>query len=253
MRNMTREVPPRTAHVWSGCASTHAPRVRMGRTAVTTHAGRALVLSVLACTALAAAEFWDEKPFSNWSDREITKILTDSPWARTVTAPLPPQIAPGGDAGGRGGRGGGDDFGPGPRRVRLTISWRSALPVKQALVRRQAGTETLSADQQAFLTQHEPFYVVGVLGIPLQFGRTPLESVLAESELRRDRRPPIPAEDVTLRQEGTALLLLVAFPRGDDAVTLDDREVEFVTKLGDFRIQRKFRLRDMVFDGMLTL
>ncbi len=217
------------------------------------HVG-AIALAVVAYTVLVAAEFWDEKPFSSWSDREITRMLTDSPWARTITAPLPPQIAPSGDAGGRGGRGVGDDFGPGPRRVRLSISWRSALPIKQALVRRQGGTnDTLSAEQQTFLTQQEPFYVVGVLGIPLQFARTPLEAILAESELRRDRRPPIRADDVTLRQEGTALLLLVAFPREDDAVTLDDREVEFVTRLGDFRIQRKFRLRDMVFNGTLAL
>src|SRR4029078_10153067 len=95
---------------------------------------------ILACASLAASEFWDAKPFLEWSDKEAQKILSDSPWAALIAVPLPnrgpvPTADTGGSGRGGGGRGGGgaEGFGPGPQRVRLTISWRSALPLKQAV------------------------------------------------------------------------------------------------------------------------
>ena len=36
----------------------------------------------LAGVALAAADFWEEKDFTAWSDKEVEKMLTDSPWAK---------------------------------------------------------------------------------------------------------------------------------------------------------------------------
>jgi hypothetical protein len=42
------------------------------------------------------------------------------------------------------------------------------------------------------------------------------------------------------------------FPRSE-AITLEDKEVEFETKLGPMEIKRKFKLQDMVFGGKLEL
>src|SRR5262249_20941970 len=93
---------------------------------------------IVACVAVAASEFWESKPFTEWCEKEAEKILPDSPWAVLMAVPLPNRgPVPTGDSGGEGrggggGRGGGaEGFGPGPQRVRLTISWRSALPVKE--------------------------------------------------------------------------------------------------------------------------
>ena len=95
-------------------------------------------------------------------------MLTDSQWSQKVTIPLGGPGGGGGGGGGRGGgfgggrgRGGGDGFGAPPRRMTLTVSWRSALPVKQALVRSQIGVDApISLEQQQFLAQLEPLYVV---------------------------------------------------------------------------------------------
>jgi hypothetical protein len=214
-------------------------------------------LWVLACSVLVAADFWEEKPFMSWSDKDAAKMLRDSPWADEVAVALPPRLPVPqevGATGGRGGgRGGGDGFGADPRRIVMQVSWRSALPVRQALVRAQTGEGgEVSEGNQEFLELETPYYVVGVLGVPPQFGRTPLEQIKTESFLQRKDKPPIPADDVTFQQGQSGLLMLVAFPRSA-GVTVEDKDVEFVTKLGDFGIKKKFKLKDMVFQGKLEM
>ena len=43
-----------------------------------------IVWSLLAAVASAAA-VWDTKPFMEWSDKDMEKLLTDSPWAGKAT------------------------------------------------------------------------------------------------------------------------------------------------------------------------
>lgn len=71
-------------------------------------------LLLLAGFTLWAADFWQTKPFTEWTDKDLQKILTDSPWAKKASIPLAGGArgiaggiaeTPGG--GGRGGRGGG--------------------------------------------------------------------------------------------------------------------------------------------------
>jgi hypothetical protein len=208
-------------------------------------------LWVLAGAVLVAADFWEEQPFMAWSDKDAAKMLRDSPWADEVSVALPPQLRPESDGGGRG-RGGGDGFTQ-PRRAVMTVSWRSALPIKQALVRGQVGEGgEISAGNQEFLEAEEAFYVVGVLGVPPQFGRTPLEQIKAESFLERKGKDPLAAEDVIFQRGQDTLLLLVAFPRSA-GITVDDGDVEFKTKLGTFGIKKKFKLKDMVYQGKLAM
>src|ERR1700678_3477078 len=82
-------------------------------------------LLVLFCFGLAAADFW-QKPYTEWSDKDTAKMLTDSPWAKSVSVSMAgpggaagaPPMTPGGGGGGFGGHGGpqgggGSDFGPG--------------------------------------------------------------------------------------------------------------------------------------------
>src|SRR5207248_802263 len=109
---------------------------------------------------LAAADFWQSKPATDWSDKEVQKILNNSPWAHqvsvSVNGPTPPSvgrsgapavddggapapISAGGGAGGRGGRGGGgggnpldavgDSAGGGGSMPPIVIRWQSAKPV----------------------------------------------------------------------------------------------------------------------------
>ncbi|HEY7336021.1 MAG TPA: hypothetical protein VH639_14125 [Bryobacteraceae bacterium] len=72
-----------------------------------------LPLLFIAALALWAADFWQAKPFTSWDQKEVQKILTDSPWARKLTVAMPGfggggggNPGGGGGGGGKGGRGG---------------------------------------------------------------------------------------------------------------------------------------------------
>jgi len=95
-----------------------------------------LLCAALTCAALilaaaahpASAQFWEKKPWTEWSKGEAEKILTDSPWSRTFSS-SDVKLEAGGIRGG----------GTAEREVRPTIEYiaqlRSALPVRQAVVR----------------------------------------------------------------------------------------------------------------------
>ncbi len=40
---------------------------------------------ILACVALPAADFWEDKDYTSWSEEEVQEMLSDSPWSRAVT------------------------------------------------------------------------------------------------------------------------------------------------------------------------
>ncbi len=41
----------------------------------------ATLISFLSLTSLLAADFWDQKPYNEWTQKECERILADSPWA----------------------------------------------------------------------------------------------------------------------------------------------------------------------------
>ena len=234
---------------------------------------------LLACAVLAAADFWDDKDYRSWSAEEVEQMLTDSPWSRRVTVVLQRAGSPvRGPVVGAGGPGDGGarptrmdsetrkrvaDYlvarrlssSPVPDRITLTVSWRSALPAKQALARSQAGIGApIPPAQRVFLIQHEPLYVVSVAGIPRQLTEEiNRQALLAETVLARKDKPPIIAEDVEpFFVSDETVILEFAFLR-DDAITLLDREVKFVTKLGETEIERSFELQDMMFGDALAM
>jgi hypothetical protein len=86
---------------------------------------RAIWLSALAlCAALAAttsfaqSEDWQSKPYQQWTMKDVQKVLSDSPWAKTIAR-----------SGGMGTSG--QNL---PDKV-YTLRLRSALPIRQGLLR----------------------------------------------------------------------------------------------------------------------
>ena len=55
------------------------------------------VLLFLCALCMWAADFWTTKPFTDWNEKEVQKVLTDSPWVGKVTMSTP---GGGGGAGG---------------------------------------------------------------------------------------------------------------------------------------------------------
>ena len=221
----------------------------------------------LAACAVLAADFWDEKEFTDWSDRDVQRMMTNSPWAKRITVvfPRPPRTAindrtpvaggiGGRGGGGRGGRGfgGADGFGP-TRQSRLIVQWRSALPMRQAIVRGRMGEGgALDPAGRQLLAQRPTGYFIVVAGLPRPFARLDPAALTAGARLERPGKRPIVPDQAAAQPEGNGAVIVYLFPR-DDAITLADEEVEFVTEIAEARIERTFELEDMVFNGRLEL
>jgi|ERR1700733_1640961 len=131
---------------------------------------------------LVAADFW-QKPYTQWSDKDAAKMMTNSPWAKSVSVSMSgpgggagaPPMAPGGGGGGFGGGpggpqgGGGSEFGPGaqgtaPPTFDVVARWQSALPVRQAFVHLKFGAEAdKSAEAGKVLEEQERPYEIGLM------------------------------------------------------------------------------------------
>jgi hypothetical protein len=113
---------------------------------------------VVMAVALSAAAVWEEKPFTQWSEKDVEKILTESPWAGKAS--ITHEKA-------------GADLGPVPD-WKLIVSVRSATPVRQAMARELllAGG-TASPDLESNLAIPHPRYAFAIAGIP-QLYRTQL-------------------------------------------------------------------------------
>lgn len=229
---------------------------------------------LIACAPLIAINFWEDKDFTAWSDKEVGKMLTNSPWSHKVVILTPDltlagrvggltggvvgngsragRTAGGGGVGGDGaGNLGGGSFLGSPQRTPLVVRWASARPVRQALARADPDKDAAATDLRR-LEEPEAFYRVAVVG--LLFG----QAVGSASELqdatllKRKGGAPIEPADVTFSYEGDLLTIEFSFPR-TDAITLDDREVEFFTRLGTSELRTKFKLKDLVIGNQLLL
>jgi hypothetical protein len=215
-----------------------------------------------------AGDFWKEKKPAAWSDKEKQKLLHSSPWAREAAAEM--NFAGGGmggppGGGGMGGPPGGgmggppDGGGPGGMELSAVVRWETSAPV------RAASAKPLSAEA-------EGHYVISITGIPIFATHAPREGGAedglpgANSPARRERmlatmreatqlivkgRPPIIPDNVLVdEEEGT---LLVFFAIGEKPIQLSDKSVTFRTVMGPIELKQKFDLKDMVFDGKLSL
>ncbi len=269
------------------------------------------------------ANFWEKTEFTHWSGKEVKKMLTNSPWAKRVTitlgAPMAAGLAGGGGGGRRGGGGGGGGIpgggggGGGGRRgggggggntdipraptINLAVRFRSALPIKQSLVKGNMGESTeLTPEMTEFLNRKETHYVVAVDHLPQQLSRMSQnpDALIGTAVLRRKGKTDLAAEKVEVQAADQVTRFYYFFPRTEE-IHLADKEVEFFMKIerptgmgqrGGGRagrqvgqsaggrgggpgaggrgggaalavfgkeIKRKFKLKDMVYHGTLSL
>jgi len=135
--------------------------------------------------------------------------------------------------------------------------WQSALPIREAFVRLKFGAEAdKSADAKKVLEEQErPYEIVlsGPMGMFL--GGKPGDSAKALSEvtsLSSSRTGAVKASQIEVGKPGKTMDVVFAFPRSMP-FTVEDKEVEFTTKLGTSTLKYKFKLKDMVVNGKLEM
>jgi hypothetical protein len=220
-------------------------------------------------------DFWVKKEYTQWTEDEVKKVMTNSPWAKDVTVSAPPgTLGPGqrrpqnsnidvesGAAGGRGrgGRGArsGDEAeggGAGDVLLSLNMSWRSALPLRKAIVKSRLGGSTeVPSEAQQMLAKEQDEYVVVVSGVPARIARQIQDSPrLNSSTLKAGKKAPIAPKAVDFQARTQTVDVFFIFPK-TEPITLEDKEVELDLKLGAMEAKRKFNLKDMVYNGKLEL
>jgi hypothetical protein len=159
-----------------------------------------------------------------WTSEEITRLTTNSPWAKEL------KVTAGG------------------QEVKLTITWLTAMPIKQAVLKERMDEGGVLADSaKEILEDKEDYYAIGVTGIPKDLARQ-----VTEGWLKIPGKPDIQPAKGDFQDRGRTVDLMILFPRANP-ITAGDKEVEFVLKLAGNDIAKKFPLNEMVFNGKLEL
>ncbi len=151
------------------------------------------------------------------------------------------------------------------RRRLFNIRFQSAKPVRMALARLSLLYRRRDHRQASELVQRQPFgdqyIVVAVSGAQgenhrRELNRANLQQLQAHTHLalKASGRHIRLERYVPPREAGgaEAFFLFYRVREGKDQVTLKEKEIRFVSQLGwRTRLDRKFKLKDMVFDGTL--
>jgi hypothetical protein len=147
----------------------------------------------------------------------------------------------------------------------IVLAWRTAMPVRQAIARR-TGQPVSDTEPNAS--------VLLASGFPGQFRADVADpaKLVADTVLKVKGKPDIhpteaqiPAAAAPKGPPGGApgfgggkgfgggnFDIVFVFPKSA-GLTVDDKEVEFVTKVGKMNIRKKFKLKDMVVNGKLEM
>jgi len=215
---------------------------------------------------LNAADFWTNA-FTEWTEKDVQKMMESSPWAKKL------DIVAGGGAGTSaadlfrptGGLGatktpgvaGGNSVGTGGNSVALYIRWQSALPVKQATMRLKYGADVgKTPEAQEILTSTDPNYLIAVEGLTLKItggadADTLKKTLMDQTALVIKGKNPIAPVDCRISGQ-EKITAVFAFPK-TDPIGLEDKDVEFQSKIGTHLIKQKFHLKEMVYFDRLAL
>ena len=231
---------------------------------------RLAVVGAACALALNAGEVWNSKDYTRWSDDDINQILTNSPWAKKTNVTLDGQGvgqrrgdrdgmgsvrgrtgtmgSPGSSGGGEYGGNGGGVYGRKPDLI-VVVRWDSALPVQ--LARRKSE-----------VNENTEKYAISVVGLAKPQQRTPADppddseirdQLIYATRLVRKGKDLLPPEDVQFDHENGVSVIRFIFPRTNDPISLDDKEVTFQTQVGLAKIEQKFKVKDMAFKNKLAL
>lgn len=209
---------------------------------------------LFAATAL-AADFWTAKPYGEWTDKDVQKMMSDSPWARPVRVQLTTQDAGGGEGAGNEEGGGPDE---GAAKQTLHAIWNGKT-MRMAQVRQRVlkGDTADEVRDKAFIESAPADSYVIVLQA---LGFRPLTKV-SEADLqaatkltvgKKDGRAIAPSK-VVKPEEAKGFVAVFTFPKGDKPIVASDGQVSFETKVGKYPVAAKFSLADMMSGSDLDL
>jgi len=227
---------------------------------------RDILILALVGTLAEAADPWKDKRASDWSEKDIEKLLDHSPWVKEATVSFsmaeaggaPGGMPGGGRPGGPGGPPGGGMGGP-PGGGGMGGPGEGGMPALQAIVRWESAAPIRVARKAAALPANQ--YVISVTGLPMAprgNGNQPdrpelLGRVAAMTDLERKGKESIPCSRVEMSRGEDSNRVIYYFDPGSTPISPQDKEVTFNTKMGPVQVRAKFTLKEMTFEGKLAL
>ena len=222
---------------------------------------------LLCAVSLLAANFWDTKPFTEWSDKEVQQMIENSPWGDKMAV----------RTGERGVVATDEAKGAimGETEVRVNIAWQTALPIRQALARAQFKAEAGTSPQaKALIERQDDVHVLRVQGLPgsVRAIASNKDQVISDTTIKIKNKPDLHPTDVQIGGAapaakggapgggkgfgggfgGGSVDLYYVFPKTAN-IGAADNELEFVSKLGKMTVRKKYKLKDMVFNGKFEM
>lgn len=183
-----------------------------------------ILAALLVAGTLFGQNFWDRKQYLQWTNEEISRLTSDSPWAKEL------------------------DVTAGGQNIKLKITWLTALPIKQAVLKERMDEGGILAESaKEIMAVQEEYYAIGVTGLPADMAQK-----LTEASLRVANKPEIEPSKGDFQSRGRTVDIMILFPR-TNPIAIEDNEVEVILKLNEAEIGKKFPLKDMVYNGKLEL
>jgi hypothetical protein len=202
----------------------------------------------------ADTDFWNRKDPSEWTDEEIQRLLTKSPWAKQASTIVEPG-ARGSSSGVGPGTGpvvGGAGLGRGgPQRPE---TGNTAPPTTQGLVVWESAPVILDARKKPLPKEFKDHYTLSVSGVPLrQLGDDQLFDQLRQfTSLQPNDQPPVQPGTVQ-KAAGNSSAVLVGFSKDVLQLSAADKSIHFATEVGRILLKTKFDTKEMRYQGHLAL
>lgn len=223
----------------------------------------ASALALLMAVPLVISAQWDKKPYTEWSEKEAMKLLTDSPWCQTqsVTVQLTGQET-------------GQSRAMENYSVNFRIRFLSAKPTRQAIARRmeldQKGklNDQVAARLKAFAAADFPDYIVVTVSLDSEKATALLQQStqafykVTTNELKNDTYLVAGGKRVFLQEyqqpgnDGFGARYI--FPRvvdGKPFITPESGDVLFHSRTHSgtqmIELKMRYKVKDMMFDGKL--
>ncbi|MBV8570720.1 MAG: hypothetical protein JO319_08905 [Acidobacteriaceae bacterium] len=235
---------------------------------------------------MAASQPWAHQKPQDWTPADVDRVLLASPWAQQAGVifgikadedPGPAQLPSAATAGLAGASASQPRWDGGVGRpdkynvptLNVIVRWDSALPERLAAARLQG---TKSSYQVPYTTADaEKYYILTIIGLVPAQRYKPAAQTDSPSASDTSLDPANPAPMLQEVMANSRLLthamnvraldakldastgtLHVFFPRSQE-ITLNDKEVMLRMRFGSVSLAKKFRLKDMVYDGKLEL
>lgn len=224
----------------------------------------AILPCFLVAVTLFAGDFWKEKPYTEWTEQEVGRMLTDSPWTQEIVVRVsgPARAVGMGRSTGQPTGQEGAQTAPGSAptaTIRYYVSFLTATPIRMALARNALLQGSVQAEHAQQFVDHDMYegsVAVMIRTEPAQamadFERMSVEDVQESCylELRGKKQRLTPVGYVKPSESG-GMGAVVLFSR-EELELSGVKELQFDLR-STHRLNRRFKLQEMEFQEQLEL